>query len=116
MAAEGAKKQPYKIALRNGALIAFAGLWERWMPESGEPVETFTIITTEASKLVSEVHDRMPAIIAPADYQAWLTASVASAKKLLVPYTNRLTLTPVSERVNSVKNDDVRLIAPVAYI
>ncbi len=108
----GAKKQPYKIALRNGGLIAFAGLWEKWTPESGEPVETFTIITTAASKLVSQVHDRMPVIIAPADYQLWLTASPGTAKKLLPPYTSGLTITPIGERVNSIQNDDVELLLP----
>ena len=110
----GAKKQPYKIALRNGALIAFGGLWEKWTPESGEPVETFTIITTAASKLVSEVHDRMPVIIAPADYQLWLAASPATAKKLLLPYVSGLTITPISERVNSTQNDDVKLLSPLS--
>src|SRR5712675_2258901 len=55
----GGTNQPYKIALRSGALFALAGLWERWVPEIGEAVETFTIITTRANKLVSEVHDRM---------------------------------------------------------
>jgi putative SOS response-associated peptidase YedK len=108
----GTRKHPYKIALRNGALIAFGGLWEKWTPESGEPVETFTIITTAASKLVSEVHDRMPLIIAPADYQLWLTASPATAKKLLLPYASGLTITPISERVNSIQNDDVELLLP----
>src|SRR6516164_10398916 len=66
--AKGTKKQPYKIALRQSALIAFAELWERWTPEGGDPVEPFAIVTTRASKLVSEVHDRMPVIIAPADH------------------------------------------------
>ena len=110
----GAKKQPYKIALRNGALIAFGGLWEKWTPESGEPVETFTVITTAASKLVSEVHDRMPVIIAPADYQLWLAASPATAKKLLLPYVSGLTITPISERVSSTQNDDVKLLSPLS--
>jgi putative SOS response-associated peptidase YedK len=108
------KKQPYKIAVRNGALIAFAGLWERWTPESGDPVETFTIITTAASKLISEVHDRMPVIVAPADYQLWLTASPATAKKLLLPYASGLTITPIGERVNNVQNDDVELLLPLS--
>src|SRR6266404_1033486 len=84
--ARGTKKQPYKITLRHGALIAFAGLWARWAPEDGDPVETFAIVTTRASKLVSEVHDRMPVIVAPTDYQRWLTAPAARAKKLLLPY------------------------------
>jgi putative SOS response-associated peptidase YedK len=109
----GTRKQPYKIGLRNAALCAFAGLWERWSPETGEPVETFAIITTRANKLVSEVLDRMPVIIAPADYQRWLTAPDATAKRLLVPYTGAMTITPVSDRVNNIKEDDVGLIAPV---
>jgi putative SOS response-associated peptidase YedK len=59
------------------------------------------------------VHDRLPVIIAPADYNLWLTASPATAKKLLVSYTRGLALTPVSEQVNSVHNDDAGLLAPV---
>ena len=110
--AKGTKKQPYKIALRNGVLIAFAGLWERWTPEGGDPVETFTIVTTRASKLVSEVHDSMPVIIAPADYQRWLTAPTAAAKRLLVPFAAGLTIVAVGERVNNIKNDDVSLLQP----
>jgi putative SOS response-associated peptidase YedK len=110
--AKGAKKQPYKIALRQSALIAFAGLWERWTPEGSDPVETFTVVTTRASKLVSEVHDRMPVIIAPADHQRWLTGPEAAAKKLLVPYAAGLTITAVGDRVNSLKNDDVSLLQP----
>jgi putative SOS response-associated peptidase YedK len=109
----GARKQPYKIGLRNGALCAFAGLWEKWAPETGEPVETFTIVTTRANKLVSEVHDRMPVIVAPADYQRWLTASEATAKRLLVPYTGAMTIAPVSDRINNIKEDDVGLIAAI---
>jgi putative SOS response-associated peptidase YedK len=106
----GTKKQPYKIAVRNGTLIAFAGLWERWAPEGGEPVMTFTIVTTRASKLVSEVHDRMPVIVAPTDHQRWLTAPAATAKRLLVPFAAGLTIGAVSERVNNIKNDDVSLL------
>jgi putative SOS response-associated peptidase YedK len=94
---QGAKRQLYKIGLRTGALIGFAGLWAKWTPESGEAVETFTIITTQASRLVSEVHNRMPVIIAPADYRLWLTASTATAKKLLVPYASGLRLTPLAD-------------------
>jgi|SRR5215469_4182160 len=109
----GARKQPYKIGLRGAALCAFAGLWEKWTPEIGEPVETFAIITTRANRLVSEVHDRMPVIIAPADYQRWLTGPEATAKRLLVPHTGAMTITPVSDRVNNLKEDDVGLIAPI---
>jgi putative SOS response-associated peptidase YedK len=110
---KGARRQPYRIAPRAGALFAFAGLRERWTPELGEPVETFAIITTRANKLLSDVHDRMPVIIAPADYQLWLTGSVQTAKRLLVPYTGGMTIARVSDRVNDLKQDDVGLIAPL---
>jgi putative SOS response-associated peptidase YedK len=112
----GTRKQPYKIALRQGALIAFAGLWARWTPEEGEPVETYTIVTTRASRLVSEVHDRMPVIVAPADYQRWLSGPEAAAKKLCLPYAAGLTITAVGDRVNSLKNDDVSLLQPATSL
>jgi putative SOS response-associated peptidase YedK len=111
---KAARKQPYRICLRGGALFAFAGLWELWAPEDAKPVHTFTIITTRANKLVGEVHDRMPVIIAPTDHQRWLTGSVQVAKRLLVPYTGGMTIAPVSDRVNNTKDDDVGLIAPIA--
>jgi putative SOS response-associated peptidase YedK len=113
---KGAKNQPYKIAPRNRGLFAFAGLWERWAPEVGEPVRTFTIITTQSNKLLREVHDRMPVIIAPGDYQRWLTAPTTTAKKLLVPYTSGMTIAPVSDRVSSVKNDDAELLRPITIL
>ena len=82
--------------------------------ETGEPVETFVIITTRANKLLSEVHEDMPVIIAPADYQRWLTGPAPMAKRLLIPYTGGMTIARVSDRVNDIKQDDVGLIAPVA--
>jgi len=109
----GATKQPYKIALRNGALLTFAGLWEKWTPEGGETVETFAIITTQASKLVSEIHERMPAIIGPVDHQRWLTASADTARRLLAPYTGGMTIARIGDRVTNIKNDDVDLRRPV---
>ena len=111
--ARAARKQPYRIAPRGGSLFAFAGLWERWVPETGEPVESFAIITTRANKLMSEVHSRMPVIIAPSDHNRWLTGAEATARKLLVPYTGGMSIVPVSDRVNNVKEDDVGLIAPL---
>jgi putative SOS response-associated peptidase YedK len=52
-------------------------------------------------------------IIAPPDYQRWLTSLEATAKRLLVPYTGTMTIAPVSDRVNNIKEDDVGLIAPI---
>jgi putative SOS response-associated peptidase YedK len=111
--ARASRKQPYRIAPRSGTLFAFAGLWDRWAPETGGPVDSFTIITTRANKLMSEVHPRMPVILAATDYQRWLTGSEAAAKKLLVPYTGGMSIVAVSDRVNNIKEDDVGLIAPL---
>jgi putative SOS response-associated peptidase YedK len=61
-----------------------------------------------------EVHDRMPVVIAPADYQRWLTAPAAAAKRLLVPYTAGMSIVPISSRVNSPKNDDRAVLEPVS--
>jgi putative SOS response-associated peptidase YedK len=108
-----ASRRPYRIAPRGRGLFAFAGFWEEWAPERGEPVCTFAIITTRANKLVSEVHERMPVIIAPADYQRWLSGPEATAKRLLVPYTGGMTIAAVSDRVNDLRADDVGLIATV---
>ena len=88
-------------------------MWDRWAPETGEPVDSFTIITTRANKLMSEVHARMPVIITPTDYQRWMTAPEPAARKLLVPYTGGMSIIPVSDRVNNIKEDDVGLIAPL---
>jgi putative SOS response-associated peptidase YedK len=111
--ARASRKQPYRIAPRSGTLFALAGLWDRWVPETGEPVDSFTIITTRANKLMSEVHPRMPVIIAATDYQRWLAGSEAAAKRLLLPYTGGMSIVAVSDRVNNVKEDDVGLIAPL---
>jgi len=78
-------------------------------------VDTCTIITTDANTLVGELHNRMPAILAPADYAAWLDAGNAKAQELLKPFpSDRMTVYPVSLRVNSVKNDDAQCLAPLA--
>jgi len=108
-------KQPYLIQMRDGSPFSFAGLWERWA-RGAEPIETFTIITGEPNSLAAELHDRMPVILDPADYDAWLTArDTAISQAMLQPFPAQLmTAFPVSKRVNSPKNDDPDLIAPIA--
>ncbi len=67
-------KQPFAIALKSGEPYAFAGVWERWKdPKAAEHLETFALITTDANELVEPLHDRMPVIIEPKDYDRWLT-------------------------------------------
>ena len=74
-AIKGSKaKQPCAITMKDGSPFGLGGLWENWKdPTSGEWVRTFAIITTDANELVAEIHDRMPLILAPADYVRWLS-------------------------------------------
>jgi putative SOS response-associated peptidase YedK len=66
-------KQPYAIALKDGAPLAFAGLWERWTDKAtNQALETYTIITTEPNELTASIHNRMPWIVAPRDYERWM--------------------------------------------
>jgi putative SOS response-associated peptidase YedK len=108
-------KQPYRIRPADAPLFGFAGLWESWRAPTGEAIETYTILTTDANELMRELHNRMPVILAPADYGAWLDADHPDAQALLKPCPpERMTAYPVSARVNSPANDDESVIAPVA--
>ena len=107
----GARKQPYRITMKDDGLFAFAGLWERW--ERNEIIESFTIIVTEANELMKPIHDRMPVILDPADYGAWLNAKTpaANAQALLCPYASEaMRAYPISTRVNNPRNDDAGVI------
>ena len=108
-------KQPHYFSLRDGSPFAFAGLWERW-EKAGEALESCAIIVTEANALVRPIHDRMPVILAPADYALWLDPDMRDAAKLeplLRPLDARkMSERAVSRRVNSPANDDPRCIEP----
>jgi putative SOS response-associated peptidase YedK len=56
----------------DGGLFAFAGLWERWKDPAGKVIESCTILTTEDNALLKDIHDRMPVILQPGDYDRWL--------------------------------------------
>jgi putative SOS response-associated peptidase YedK len=101
---EGKDRQPFFYEVDGGKPFAMAGLWEWWGGPEGknEPVESCTIITTDANKLASEIHDRMPVILDEKDYDTWLSCGEVS----LVPFTaNRMKARPVSRYVNKVGNE-----------
>jgi len=112
----GTRKQPHHIRMRDGRPFAFAGLWERWTPPEGDPVESCTIITTLPNEVVAPIHDRMPAILAPADLDRWLDPGArdpAAVAALLRPYpAGDMTAYPVSLRVNSPGADDPSCVVP----
>ena len=107
-------RQPYRIVLTSGELFAFAGLWERWKDPAGEAVESCCIITCEPNALTAPFHDRMPVIIAPEDYETWLTGTPEQALRLLRPYpAEQMRAYPVSAKVNRHANDTPELIDPL---
>ena len=114
------EKQPYCFAMIDDSTFAFAGLWERWRNPAGEFIETCTILTTEPNSLVSDVHDRMPVIVKPEDYELWLDpgfADVAALADCLKPFDPRLMKKyPVSTRVNRAANDDAECAREVPSV
>jgi putative SOS response-associated peptidase YedK len=107
-------KQPVRIAMIDDAPFAFAGLWSGWGPKGSELI-TCTIITTEANELCQAVHDRMPVILAPENYDRWLDTTDADPADLLRPYPSEaMRAYPIGKRVSNPKNDDAELIEPLA--
>lgn len=111
----GGRRMPYFIRLLNAEVFAAAGLYESWREPGAEaPLETFTIITTDANEMVRPLHDRMPVILHEADYETWLSPDIHDApalSRLLVPYPAEETrVFPVSTRVNSAVNDGPDLV------
>jgi putative SOS response-associated peptidase YedK len=109
-------KHPFAIALKSGEPYAMAGLWERWQPREGEPLETFTILTTDPNELMEPIHNRMPVIIEPHDYPRWLEAGDPARPPvdLLRPFpAEKMVAWPVTDRVGNVRNDDPQLLEQV---
>jgi putative SOS response-associated peptidase YedK len=112
-------KIPHHIRLRNGDVFALAGLWDRWEGE-GEILESCSIIVMPASDVMKSLHERMPAIIAPAHYDLWLDARITE-KNEIMRYLNsapssQLVAYPISPWVNTPKHDDERCIQPSVQI
>ncbi|MXR50184.1 SOS response-associated peptidase [Halovenus sp. WSH3] len=122
--------QPYRVTFTDGRPFLMAGLWTRWQPPTtqtgldafgdgaaspeAEPVETFTIVTTEPNDLVSDLHHRMAVILPDDQRERWLSASPDSAEKLLEPHpAESMHAYPVSTAVNDPANDHAELVDAV---
>jgi putative SOS response-associated peptidase YedK len=113
---EGAKKVPYRIELSNRKPFAMAGLLSHWKNENGKEINSFTIITTEANKIIGTIHDRMPVILDKAWERKWLDPLIGpkEADQYLVPYLGTdMEIYPISTLVNSPKNDTAAIIKPM---
>ena len=115
----GKRKQPYAIRRRDRAPLALAGLWESWPGPKGQPLpqpmQTAAIVTTTANAVLRPLHERMPVVVAPEDWDLWLdpAAPVPMVQGLLRPAPDAdLEAYPVSTPVNSVRNADQSCIVP----
>lgn len=111
-----AGKAPYRFLLKNEELFSFAGLWDKWADtETGEVLNTFTIITTQANELVKPTHDRMPVILAPEKEEYWLDKNCSHKLllDLLQPFpATEMKSYAVSGLVNSVANNSPAILIP----
>jgi len=124
-------KTPFRFTMKDGGLMCFAGLWERWVrpPQArerlmgrpgnllqpGHIIETFTIITTRSNAMVAEIHDRMPVILQPEHYGWWLyeEGKDEHLKGLLHPYpAEDMKCYRVSDLINDVTNDGPECFRP----
>lgn len=115
---ESGAKQPFYFYLKEKELFGFAGLWESWIDrQTGEELETCTIITTEANETVAPVHERMPVILDSAFYDRWLDTEEKNTEKLqplLAPYpSEEMSYHAVSRDVNIPDTDSAELIRPL---
>ena len=104
-------KYPWYISLKSGEPMAFAGLWETWHPKAGETAESCCIITTGANELMQQIHDRMPVVLDPEQWEAWLSPKERQVDHLLPmihPHeADSMQAWPVTKELNKVgvRND-----------
>ena len=99
--------------MKDSSPFGLAGLWENWKDPSTGEVRTFTTITVPSNELVSGIHDRMPAILAPDDYSRWL-GSEPDPHDLLVTFPSApMRMWPIAKRMNKPENDDPAILEPI---
>lgn len=108
-------KQPFAVALRNGAPMAAAGLWEGWRQPDGTWLKTYSVITCASAGRQAQLHPRIPAFLAPEDWPVWLgetPADDSALTGLLRPVEDgELAFWPVAARVGRVAENDAGLLA-----
>jgi putative SOS response-associated peptidase YedK len=113
------RRQPHYITRRDREPIALAGLWERWAGPA-ETADTFTILTTSPNALIKPLHDRMPVILAPDDFDRWLGSNPLSEAETARIFALRddhpFEAFPVGPMVSNARNEGSNLIVRVTEI
>ena len=113
---EGPGKTPYLISLASGEPFALAGLWEHWKAkETDATIDSATLITTEASSFMQQLHHRMPVVLEPATAERWL-AGDDDVLDEIAQEGPRLKAFPVDRRVNNARNEGEDLIVPAGEV
>ena len=105
-------KQPFAIARTDGQPMVFAGLWEGWRGADGTVMRTFTIVTASANATLRPLHERMPVVLEPQDWPAWLGETETDPTALLRPSAADFRFWRVGTAVNNVRNDSAALLEP----
>ncbi|MGZ6371817.1 MAG: SOS response-associated peptidase [Candidatus Limnocylindria bacterium] len=112
------RSEPFAVRRSDGEPLALAGLWSSWRdPDTAIRLYTCSILTTDPNELVARLHDRMPVVLDPADWDAWLGESTAPAelRSMLRPApAETLDAYAVSPAVNNVRNEGPELLAPLS--
>lgn len=110
------RKQPHHITVAGTEVFGLAGLWELWQDPAGNELETCAILTCGPNEMMAHLHDRMPVILPPEAYDAWLNTDqqdAAVAARLLRPFpADKMVAYPVSTYVNKAGNEGPRCIEP----
>ena len=111
---DGKQKRPFCFRARGGAKLALAGLWERWTDrQSGEIIESATLITMPATEQMAGVHHRMPVLVSTEHFAPWLLAQL-EIDRLMSANEQPLLSYEVDARVNNARHDEAANLAPLS--
>ncbi|WP_087001659.1 SOS response-associated peptidase [Rhizobium sullae] len=109
----GKNKQPYAVAMKSGVPFALAGIWEIRRDPADVDIRTFAVITCPANEIMAAIHDRMPVILHPEEYERWLSPE-PDPHELMRPFPSELmTMWPIGKAVGSPKNDNPEIIEEI---
>lgn len=112
----GRHKQPFYVTVLGQDIFSFAGVWELWHKSEGQIVTSCSILTTAANALMAPIHDRMPAIVPPDNYDTWLRldADPNDLNAILEPFpAGEMGAYAVSSAVNNPRNNGPECISPL---